>query len=505
MLNNKNNDSVFELLNAFGRTIGVASVYGADHPLSLTAIDKTYTLITHYLKDHSSFHLGAQNRMLLVNGSPIKEKFNQLEGLIDALEHLEIFNLRIDKNITKEEVLFLIRNFAKSRHSKSACTLEEGDEHPHLAQEKGKFCLIREGEEIKNSADGSKSGHQNQETEATGTLELNNLIALIRGGEADGYNEKNEELIKVGEEIIKLAKNPEKMAKVLLESVAIRQRVSSIEGETLDDIVVGCLRRTYKLLQTQPSYKRKKAARAMRKSLVILEEQLLEKLRGKDDNTLEEERQLCTLFNQAKNQFLVEEKMWRCAETQKSYQRAQKELNSLIEGKEFSKSLLREGDPLLPEQKTSEEWMQMVLQENPELEKNQKGLEQLETIASTLDKLEAIVKQLSEKTTTQTSSYSKRTSDDVIIDGKADEMTRRELLRIISEITQELMQPTTSIMITLEMLIRGFAGILLPEQHELLAIAEDRGDQLTFLLKRLLEIVGVPVNKGVDPEFQTSG
>jgi len=502
MLNNENDDSVLTLLNAFGRTIGVASVYGVDHPLSLNAISQTHLLITDYLKNHSSFRIGVQNRTLLVNGTPIKKSLKQWDGLIDALEHLEIFNLKINKEITKEEVLFLFRNFAKSRHSKSSCTFEEGIEHPHLISEKGKFCLIREGEEVKEHAKELETDRRDREIEESIRLELNNLIAFIRGGDDDGGNEKSDSFIKAKEEVAKLAKNPEKMAKILLESVAIRQRLSSIEGETLDDIVVGCLRRTYKLLQTHPNYKKKKAARAMRKSLVILEEQLLEKLRGKEENT-QEERQLYTLFNRAKNQFLVEEKMWRCAETHKSYQRAQQELNNLMQGKGFSKNLLREGDSdLLPEQKPSEEWMQMVLRENPELKKSQMGLEQLETIASTLDKLETLVEQLSKPSITQTSSYAKKTDENVIIDGKAEEMSRRELLRIIAELTQELMQPTTSIMITLEMLIRGFAGKLLPEQYELLDIAGHQGDQLTYLLKRLLEIVGVPVNKGVDPEFK---
>jgi len=504
--NDQNKDLVFELLGAFGRAIGIASVYGGNHALSLNAFTETYELTTNYLKHHETFHLGVQKGTLLANGTPIKEKSNQLQALIDALTHLEIYNLRLDKEISKKEFLFLLQSLAKSRHAKSSSTLSDDVDHPHITQEKGTFRLIRDGEDVVNTSTLSEENRtgSNNNSEQNNSLQLNNLIAFIHGSGIELPQSEMEEkgkAIAIKEEVVKLAKTPEKMAKILLESISIRQKVSSVEGESLNDIVVGCLRRTYNLLRTQPGYKKKKSVTSIRKSLLILEEELLEKLHGKENDSNQEDPILLDAIHQLDSQLQVEEKIWRCAETQKSYLRAQKELNKVIKNSDAKAPLLRDGVPLSIEKSESKKWMQMVLQENTVLSEGQPNSNQLEHIASTFDKLKTLVEQLSEHPE-KIAPHKKKKKLSYTIDGKSQEMTRLELLRVLSEITQELMQPVTSIMISLEMLIRGFAGVLLPEQHELLSLAEGRGDHLTHLLNQLLNIVGVPINKGIDAQFK---
>ena len=112
-----------------------------------------------------------------------------------------------------------------------------------------------------------------------------------------------------------------------------------------------------------------------------------------------------------------------------------------------------------------------------------------DTLYSTREKLGALSKQLDDTGT---------------IGGQGKEMSRKELLSSIAEISQELMQPLTAISASLEMMIGGYVGELNDEQHSMLSIANNSGEHLTFLMKELIEIVGCPTNKGVDDRFHTT-
>jgi hypothetical protein len=51
------------------------------------------------------------------------------------------------------------------------------------------------------------------------------------------------------------------------------------------------------------------------------------------------------------------------------------------------------------------------------------------------------------------------------------------------------------------MLLNGYVGDVTPEQRNLLNLANGSGDDLTYLMKELIKIVGIPINRGVDARF----
>ena len=54
------------------------------------------------------------------------------------------------------------------------------------------------------------------------------------------------------------------------------------------------------------------------------------------------------------------------------------------------------------------------------------------------------------------------------------------------------------------MLLGGYAGDLNHDQINMLTIASNSGEHLSFLMNELVSIVGCPVNKGVDDRFHTT-
>ncbi len=113
-----------------------------------------------------------------------------------------------------------------------------------------------------------------------------------------------------------------------------------------------------------------------------------------------------------------------------------------------------------------------------------------ETLLSTKEKLASLSKQLE-----------KEGNESKTIGGKGGKMDREELLSSIAEVAQELMQPLTCINASLEMILGGYVGKLDKDQHEMLTIASNSGENLKFLMNELIKIVGFPSNRGVDRRF----
>ena len=83
-------------------------------------------------------------------------------------------------------------------------------------------------------------------------------------------------------------------------------------------------------------------------------------------------------------------------------------------------------------------------------------------------------------------------------------MDPAELFKSLSEIAQELMQPLTAINASLEMMMQGYVGEFSEDQEGLLDLASNSGEHLTYLMRELIDIVGCPVNKGVDDRYHTT-
>jgi hypothetical protein len=83
-------------------------------------------------------------------------------------------------------------------------------------------------------------------------------------------------------------------------------------------------------------------------------------------------------------------------------------------------------------------------------------------------------------------------------------MSRSELLASLAEVAQELMQPLTAINASLEMMLHGYVGEISEDQQDLLTLASNSGEHLKYLMDMLIEIVGCPINKGVDDRFHTT-
>jgi hypothetical protein len=72
------------------------------------------------------------------------------------------------------------------------------------------------------------------------------------------------------------------------------------------------------------------------------------------------------------------------------------------------------------------------------------------------------------------------------------------MMDLLAEIAQELVQFLSAINCAVHMTLGGLIGTINQDQREVLGVASDCGNRLAGLLKRLIQIVGLP--KSLHPD-----
>ncbi len=515
-------------LNALGRSINIIATYGTQHPAFKQATAAAMVSMQALFLDRKKVVIGAFNGVMTVDEVPVNAVGTLQKSLERRLVRLRITGLRIAQGISEAELTKLAELLA----STEAEDFNTGISHaslPHIAPEATRFEAVHEGQTVADEGDLAGAG---------GVLVLDDDLAGAGSG-GDGTGEASvhvEQIVaflqgdmeaedgQVADELAELASDPARLGQLIMEAAAIRQQASELSGESLSDVILGCLRRTYDGLRKQPAFQTSEGVADLKKSLLLLEENVLEKMRniaGKSDPEMD--RQIVQAiremdeglgFELAANQYM-------------GHRDALEENKRHMEDYVRTQGVEVAGDLLENTGFPPSDWHRIVVDsrkaDSPAAQPP--VADGLNALTSVFEKLESLMKadktdgnQVKEllgeasdnlddtifTTKEKLAVLSKQLDDTGTIGGQAQEMSRKELLSSIAEISQELMQPLTAINASLEMMLGGYVGKVKPEQRGMLDIAHDSSAHLTFLMKELVEIVGCPSNKGVDDRFHTT-
>ena len=524
---------VLDALNAIGRSVNIASTYGNRHPVFHQTVADAMVPLQALFADRRKITVGAFNGMMTIDDTPVATRGVLLKSLERRLVRLQISGLRISRGVLEEELVKLVELLAVNEPETfrteidqvglshivpRATRLQTVDEDQtvarkeELAASSAERVLVLDEE---GAAGGSASGN------GEATVRVEQIVAFLKG------DAPLDELPGVGEELSRLASDPDRLGRLIMESVAVRQAVGELAGESIGDIVLGCLRRTYEGLRQQPLFQSPEGRADLKKALLLLEKSMLERMRqlvGDPDaeldrkivqairemdeelgfelaasqyvahrEALQKSEQQLQSYVRAKGAQLAEELIsgvdfpaseWRRIVVQSRRAVAGRATSSIVAGLDTLTAVFERLEQLMKSERSDGKQVEALLGQASE------ALD--ETLCSTREKLDALSAQILPEGETGT------------IGGQAPAMDRKELLSSISEISQELMQPLTAITTTLEMLQRGYAGDLNQDQKNMLQIASNSGDHLTYLMNELIDIVGYPVNKGVDERFHTT-
>ncbi len=514
-------------LTALGRSINIVSTYGTQHPAFKQAIASAHETMQKLFSDRKKIYIGAFNGAMTVDEASISATGILLKSLERRLVRLRITGLRIDRNISEEELSRLVELLACNEAEDFDAGIGAAS-LSHITSESTRYEAVRDDQTVANKGDlpgAAGNGVLVLEDDLEGggngdggsSVHVDQIVAFLKGDvESDEGN--------VGEELSGLASDPDRLGRMIMESVAIRQTASELSGESLSDVVLGCLRRTFDGLRKQPAFQGSEGIANLQKSLLLLEESMLDKMRllaGDSDPELD--RQIVQAVREMDEKLGFELAANQYVEHRESIEENKSQLKSYVQANGIG-----EAEELLANTDfPPSDWHRIVVDSRgagsdappPPIAAG------LSTLATVFEKLESLMKsdktdenrmkallgQASnnlddslDSTKEKLQVLSKQLDDTGTIGGQGKQMSRKELLSSIAEISQELMQPLTAISASLEMMIGGYVGEVTLEQRNMLDIANNSGAHLTFLMKELIAIVGCPTNKGVDDRFHTT-
>lgn len=526
------------VIKELGRTINLVTTYGPNHPAAESAVEGVYDALKSLFADHNKITIGAYNGILTVDDVPVRSVGALQKSLERRLARLHITGLRINRGISVQDLVQLSELLSANEPDAFHTGLARS-EIANVETEHSRLQAVREGQTVVDEQDlagmvssSDLAGMGNDgvlvledESEKTepkadeSNLHVDQIVAFLKG-DVD-VSEGN-----VGEELTELASDPARLAKMIVESVAIRQSVPTLAGESLNDIILGCLRRTYNGLRKQSTFNSPEGKVELLKALMLLEESVLDSMRDLlGDENPELDRVIVQAIHEMKENINFEITAAQYIETRDAIERNKQQMQQFIQarGAGIAESLLEgSGFP-------GADWRKIVI-DSGQGGKGEAGsalTAGLSKLATVFEKLEHLMKSKTadgsmvkdllgqanhnlDDTLENTKEKLAVLSQQIIengaatIGGQARGMSREELLAALSEVTQELMQPLTAINASLEMMLNGFVGDFTGEQNDLLTLASNSGEHLKFLMNMLIDIVGCPTNKGVDPRFHTT-
>ena len=539
MQSDENRDTMFhpveagplrDALSALGRTINIVSTYGAKHRAFEQSVESAMTAMEELFKERKKLMLGAYSGILTIDEKPVSAAGSLLKSLERHLVRLRITSLRIARGISAEELATLAELLAcKDSDDFNEDISQSG--LSHIESETTRLQAVRDGQTVANESDLAGTGgngvlvledelleeDSESSTSAEAPVHVDQIVAFLQGD-----LEKND--ARVEEELSELASDPARLGQMVMESVAIRQSASQLSGESLSDVILGCLRRTYSGLRKQPAFQTSEGMANLQKSLLLLEESMLEKMRDlAGDADPELDRQIVQAIREIDEDLGFEMAAREYIDHQQAIDTKKQELKEYLSsrGADAASSLISSTD--FP----ASDWRRIIVESRKSaasggappmatgLETLTRVFQRLESLMKSEEADQGVVRDLigeaSENLDDTVCSakeklniLSKQLEDTGTIGGQGREMTRKEILSSIAEIAQELMQPLTAISATHEMMLKGYSGKINPEQRSMLDLANNSGEHLAFLIEELIEIVGCPANKGVDERFHTT-
>ncbi|RKX33263.1 MAG: hypothetical protein DRP22_00635 [Verrucomicrobia bacterium] len=515
-------EQAHEFLRLAGRAISNATLYGLHHPLAEAAVDDCYRAFEEMMKPVSRINISVAERDLLVEGKPADLRNPFIRMLADRLHRLEVAGFSLLRGMPREEFRRFIEILAtpppEDEGPDAVLRRMQQQDLRYILAERVKYERVTESQAIVD--------REEEETVRRALPMVQQILAFLKGD----TDTLEKEPLKTMEDA---ADDASRLAELIMEATAIRQRTTGLaEGETLADIVIGCLRRTFDGLLATRHASSQKGRRIIRKTLLLLEKEILDRLRGVAGELSPGELEAISeavsdMVEQLDVDSLASEYVKRMSALKKAEDRIRRYI------KRRGEQALSPDDPLarcLIESGLSPDgWSQLVvssirssapsgmelripsgigalaalLEELDELMKAPEG--KSAELRQVMERIGNEVERAADRTEARIGELEKKLAaqEETLIGVEEAErqkirLSRRAMLELLAEIAQELAQSLSAINCAVGMLLARHLGDINNDQQDVLQVAARCGERLDKLLERLVEIVGLP--SGLTPE-----
>lgn len=506
---------VTDLIQIMGQALNMALLYGVTHRVTRSSLEISYTVISKFIEFHEHIHFSLTDGLLLINGasaagSPLAASFTT------RLTGLNLFSFTIAPGFTLDEAIalytLLLSPAGKMDATRSAADVLDSHGLKHVEAKSFSYRRISEDEELTGeNATSALSGAALTSDPAGDKPDLDNIMAFLK-------DESRADAQRSAEDIRHLASDTEKLAELILRTVEIRAGMANlVEGESLNDLIVGCIQKVVQPILKDPANKTQKGRKHIKHSLLMLEKALLERLQklagdqavqaaGVMMGEIAEDLDLDAIASKYMKDRRVAEKT--SAKITRLIERAADDPAQLGELKAH----------LIDQGLTPEGWQELTVKLAPPTSTGAAdgagpgdSANEIKVLTLLLARIgetiqqppaegaAAGVKTLVTETEQHLATLAEMTDRKIgkleyMLTDKAHNrnLSRHELMEILAEIAQEIMQPLTIVNGTTAMIRSLKTGPLTDTQGELLSMISESGDRLAVLTTHLMRIVGTP-------------
>ncbi len=262
-----------------GKAIAHAHLYGPEHSVTAATTGQAYALLTKLMEPGQALSLHVAEGQLFANGEEVEMKSPLMGTFAQALASLNIGSIALEAGMPAEEFADFIRLLAQGKVKQGHSASSADDAEPstpdmnrfkHLKTQKTVYRAVSENETVVQRDTAGKA-------EALQNLNdghIRQIVAFLKGN-SDSAPESPP-----FSDLEHTATQADQLADLIMKSAVVDRQAADLSGgETLGDIVVGCLRRTFDALNRTPGAQTRKGKRAIRKTLAVLEKDLLDRLR----------------------------------------------------------------------------------------------------------------------------------------------------------------------------------------------------------------------------------
>ncbi len=273
---NPEQDAV-DLIQMMCQTLNTALLYGVTHKVTQSSFEITYSVISTFIEYYKNIHFNIAEGLLLVNGEstetcPLSISFTA------RLTGLNLYSFTIESGFSQNECValysFLLTPPSKLNAGKSPTEMMTELGLQHIEAKTFSYRRVSEDEPAGNSGApaGVSAGSAGAVPDSVPT-DLNNIMAFLKDDDSADHTRSVED-------IRKLASNSEKLTELVLRAVEIRTSAANLpEGESLADLILGCIQKVVHPIIKDPALKTQKGRKYIKHSLLMLEKTLLERLR----------------------------------------------------------------------------------------------------------------------------------------------------------------------------------------------------------------------------------
>lgn len=529
-----------KLLRTLGQALNNLSIFGEHHKATRQSLDEGYAAFKVVVANHPFVTLGADKEHLVCNAHTIETNTALLRTLLRRWTALSLGSLELGQGMTHDEFIRLIMVLGTASDEAASRTAlvqsRDGSGFAHLHLKRMSYQAISEDDVVVKKPD-------NQSPPAPATKKKTDPVPALNSEIIAFLQSPTALPLTPSADAAELAAQPAKLAELLLQAADIRPETAQLTGgEQLGNLVVGCLRRLHDHLATTPTAKTKQGKKAIQQTLIMLEKEVIEKLRAMSDTEAVAEAipDIEAAIGEMVGEVRVDDIIEDYARKRRQIENSEKRLISLLKSKhndlEHDGELEKLQQKLSDSGMTANDWNALLQKSTAPVVSTPGGsgaeappltllllrlteiltpAQEPQSPAPLQAQLEPIVSQLNTGMNTAMAGVEQKmgtlreniksmaplpeTSDPQVVQDQA--LSRRKIIAILAEIVQELRQPLAVISGAVETLSGGHLGKLPDMQREMLQLALQSSRRVAVIVDALADISGSPATLQPDAQI----